>query len=90
MNQTASHSQTPEFGIKKVATTSNLFQHPKPEEMRVSVWTKTKAVLKEVAAIGLIGATVGSVTLTVQSCSDDVDRQHAAAVNHQAQFNDAK
>lgn len=90
MNQTASHSQTPEFGIKKIATTQALFQHPKPEEMRVSAWTKTKAVLKEVAAIGLIAATVGSVTLTVHSCSSDADRQHAAAVNYQAQFNDAK
>jgi hypothetical protein len=86
MNQTYSHSQTPEFDTNKSQTTSVLFQHPKPEEMRVSFWVKTKAVLKEVAAISLIGITVASTVLTVRSCSNDVDHQHAQALKHQLQF----
>ena len=86
MNQTASHSQTPEFDTNKSQTTSVLFQHPKPEEMRLSFWVKTKAVLKEVAAISLIGITVVSTVFTVRSCSNEVDRQHAAALKHQLQF----
>ena len=86
MNQIPSHSQMPEFIKNESNTKPVLFQHPKPEEMRPSFWAKTKAVLKEVAAVGVIIATISSVTLTVRSCSDDVDRQHAAALKHQLQF----
>ena len=86
MNQTASHSQTPEFDANKSQTTSVLFQPPKPEEMHLSFWAKTKAVLKEVAAISLIGITATSTVFMVHSCSNDVDRQHAQALKHQLQF----
>ena len=86
MNQTASHSQMPEFGINKSQTTSVLFQHPKPEEVRLSFWSKAKPVIKEMAAIALIGITVASTVFTVRSCSNDVDRQHAQAIKHQLQF----
>ena len=86
MNQTASHSQTPEFDTNKSQTTSILFQPPKPEEMRISFGAKAKAVFKEVAAISLIGITVVSTVFTVRSCSNDVDRQQAQAVKHQLQF----
>ena len=86
MNQTASHSQTPEFDANKSQTTSVLFQPPKPEEVRLSFWSKAKPVIKEVAAISLIGITIVSTVFTVRSCSNEVDRQHAAALKHQLQF----
>jgi len=86
MNQTHSHSQTPDFDTNKSQTTSILFQPPKPEEMRLSFWVKSKVVFKEVAAISLIGITVASTVFMVRSCSDDVDRQQAQAVKHQLQF----
>ena len=60
--------------------------HAKPEEVRLSFWSKAKPVLKELAAIALIGITVASTVLTVRSCSNDVDRQHAQALKHQLQF----
>ena len=86
MNQIPSHSQMPEFVKNESNTKPVLYQHPKPEEMRVSFWVKTKAVLKEVAAISLIGITVVSTVFTVRSCSNEVDHQHAAALKHQLQF----
>ena len=86
MNQIPSHSQMPEFVKNESNTKPVLRQHPKPEEMRVSFSAKAKAVIKEGVAIVVIVATIGSVTLMVRSCSDDVDRQHAAALKHQLQF----
>ena len=86
MNQTASHSQTPEFDTHKSQTTSVLFQPPKPEEVRLSFWSKAKPVIKEMAAIALIGITATSTVFMVHSCSNDVDRQHAQALKHQLQF----
>ena len=86
MNQIPSHSQTPEFDTNKSQTTSVLFQPPTTPEMKVSFWSKAKPVIKEVAAISLIGITVASTVLTVRSCSNDVDRQHAQALKHQLQF----
>lgn len=86
MNQIPSHSQTPEFDTNKSQTTSILFQPPKPEEMHLSFWAKTKVVFKEVMAVSLIGITVVSTLFTVRGCSDDVDRQQAQAVKHQLQF----
>jgi hypothetical protein len=86
MNQTHSHSQMPKFETNKSQTTSILFQPPKPEEIHVSFWAKAKAVLKEIAAISLIGITAASTVFMVHSCSDDVDRQQVQAVKHQLQF----
>lgn len=89
MNQTPSHSQMPTFVKNESNTKPVLRQHPKPEEMRTSFWAKTKAVIKEVVAIVVVVATIGSVTLMVHSCSDDVERQHAQAVKHQLQFSES-
>lgn len=86
MNQTASHSQMPEFGTHKSQTTSVLFQPPKPEEMRPTFGAKAKAVFKEFMAVSLIVGTAVSTVVTVRSCSDDVDRQHVQALKHQLQF----
>lgn len=86
MTQTASHSQTPEFDRNKSQTTSILFQPPKPEEMRLSFWVKSKVVFKEVAAISLISITAASTVFMVHSCSDDADHQQAQAIKHQLQF----
>ena len=86
MNQIPSHSQTPEFDTNKSQTTSVLYQHPKAEEMRPTFKAKASAILKEVAAIGLVIITMTSTVLTVRSCSDDVDHQQAMAVKHQLQF----
>ena len=86
MNQTPSHSQMPEFGTNKSPTTSVLFQHPKPEEMKLSFWAKIKPKVKELTAGLFIVAIIVSVPLTVKSCSNDVDRQHAAALKYQLQF----
>ena len=86
MNQIPSHSQMPTFIKNESNTKPVLYQHPKPEEMRVSFWSKAKPVIKEMATIALIGITVASTVLTVRSCSNDVDRQHAQAIKHQLQF----
>lgn len=86
MNDNPVQSNLPEFDTNKSQTTSILFQPPKPEEMHLSFWAKSKAVFKEVAAISLIGITVVSTVFTVRSCSNDVDRQQAMAVKHQLQF----
>ena len=86
MNHNPSHSQMPEFGTNKSPTTSVLFQHPKPEEMKLSFWAKIKPKVKELTAGLFIVAIIVSVPLTVKSCSNDVDRQHAAALKYQLQF----
>ena len=86
MNKNPSQSQMPTFVKNESNTKPVLRQHPKPEEMKVSFWSKAKPVIKEVAAISLIGITVASTVLTVRSCSNDVDRQHAQALKHQLQF----
>ena len=88
MNQNPSHSQMPEFDANKSQTTSVLFQHPPSSEQlaKSNKRAQVKAVLKEVAAISLIGITVVSTVFTVRSCSNEVDRQHAAALKHQLQF----
>jgi len=86
MNQNPSHSQTPQFDTDKSQTTSVLFQHPKPEEMRPTFGAKAKAVFKEFMAVSLIVGTAISTVVTVRSCSNDVDRQHAKALKHQLQF----
>lgn len=96
MNQTASHSQTPEFDTHKsqttecshIPSTGILYQHPPSSERlaKSNKRAKVKAFFKEVAAIALIGITATSTVLTVRSCSNDVDRQHAQALKHQLQF----
>ena len=88
MNQTYSHSQMPEFVKNESNTKPVLYQHPPSSEQlaKSNKRAQVKAVLKEVAAISLIGITVASTVFTVRSCSNEVDRQHAQAIKHQLQF----
>ena len=83
MNQTASHSQTPKFG--HIPTTGILYQQPPSSEQiaRANKAAKVKAVLKELAAVSLIGITVVSTLATVRSCSNDADRRAVEAVKFQ-------
>ena len=88
MNQTASHSQTPEFDANKSQTTSVLFQHPPSTKQitKANKWTKVKAWTQDAFLVVVLLGTIGSVPFTVRSCSNDVDRQHAQALKHQLQF----
>ncbi|MNG43675.1 hypothetical protein D3C79_14380 [compost metagenome] len=96
MNQTTPLSQTQEFDTNKsqttecshIPSTGILYQHPPSSEQlaKSNKCAKVKAVFKEVAAIALIGITATSTVLTIRSCSNDVDRQHAQALKHQLQF----
>lgn len=86
MNQIPSHSQMPTFVKNESNTKPVLFQHPTTSEMHPSFWAKTKAIIQELMAVGLVIATISSITLTVHSCSDNVNRQHAQAVQYQAKF----
>ena len=88
MNQNPSHSQTPEFDTHKSQTTSVLFQHPPSTKQisKVNKWTKAKAWMQDAFLVVVLLGTIVSVPLTVKSCSDDVDRQHAQALKHQLQF----
>jgi len=96
MNQTTPLSQTPEFDTHKsqttecshIPSTGILYQQPPSSQQiaKANKYAKVKAVFKEVAAIALIGITVASTVLTIRSCSNDVDRQHAQALKHQLQF----
>ena len=88
MNQIPSHSQMPTFIKNESNTKPVLYQHPPSSEQlaKSNKRAQVKAVLKEVAAISLIGITVVSTVFTVRSCSNEVDRQHAAALKHQLQF----
>ncbi|MEG2750059.1 MAG: hypothetical protein RR939_11785, partial [Acinetobacter sp.] len=80
MNQNPSHSQMPTFTKNESNTKPVLYQHPPSSEQlaKSNKRAKVKAVFKEVAAIALIGITATSTVLTIRSCSNDVDRQHAA------------
>ena len=86
MKETASHSNTPTFVKNESNTKPVLYQHPTEAEMRTPFGAKAKAVFKELAAIGLVVITIASPILTIRSCSDEVDRQHAQAVKYQLQF----
>ena len=86
MNQTASHSQTPEFG--HTPSTGILRQQP-PSSVQIAKTNKrakAKAWMQDILAIAVILGTIGSVPFMVRSCSDDVDRQEQVALKHQLQF----
>lgn len=76
-------SQTPVFG--HIPSTGILYQQPPSSEQitKANKVAKVKAVLKEFAAISLIGITVVSTLFTVRSCSDDADRQAVQVVKFQ-------
>jgi len=88
MNQNPSHSQMPEFGTNKSQTTSVLFQHPPSSEQlaKSNKRAKAKAWMQDAFLVVVLLGTIGSVPFTVRSCSNDVDRQHAAALKYQLQF----
>ena len=96
MNQTPSHSQTSELDANKsqttecshIPSTSILYQQPPSSQQiaKANKHAKVKAVFKEFMAISLIVGTSVSTVFTVRSCSNDVDRQHAAALKYQLQF----
>ncbi|MDN5512810.1 hypothetical protein [Acinetobacter sp.] len=66
-------------------STGILYQQPPSSEQiaKANKVAKVKAVLKEFAAISLIGITVVSTLFTVRSCSDDADRQAVQVVKFQ-------
>ena len=96
MNQIPSHSQMSEFDANKsqttecshIPSTGILYQQPPSSQQiaKANKRAKVKAVFKEFMAISLIVGTSVSTVVTVRSCSNDVDRQHAQALKHQLQF----
>ena len=90
MNQTASHSQTPEFG--HIPSTGILRQQP-PSSVQIAKTNKrakAKAWMQDTMAVLVVLGTIGSVPLMVRSCADDVDRQAVEAVKFQAQVGGVK
>jgi len=96
MNQTHSHSQTPEFDTNKsqttecshIPSTGILYQQP-PSSVQIAKTNKrakAKAWMQDTLAVAVILGTIGSVPFMVRGCSNDVDRQQAQAVKHQLQF----
>lgn len=85
MNQTPSHSQTPEFG--HIPATGILYQQPPSSEQiaKANKIAKAKVFFKELAAVSLIGITVVSTLATVRSCSNDADRRAVEAVKFQVE-----
>ena len=96
MNQTTPLSQTTEFDASEsqttecshIPSTGILYQQPPSSQQlaKSNKRAKVKAVFKEFMAISLIVGTSVSTVVTVRSCSNDVDRQHAQALKHQLQF----
>ena len=97
MNQNPSHSQTPELDANKsqttectlnIPSTGILYQHPPSSQQiaKANKQAKVKVFFKEFMAVSLIVGTAISTVVTVRSCSNDVDRQHAQALKHQLQF----
>ena len=97
MNQPPSNSQTSELDANKsqttecalnIPSTGILYQQPPSSQQiaKANKQAKVKAFFKEFMAISLIVGTSVSTVFTVRSCSNDVDRQHAAALKYQLQF----
>jgi hypothetical protein len=75
MKQTASHSQTPQFGVNKSATSARLYQHPTLEEQRPTGW---KNVVSNISMITVSAVCFGGSTfLLLKGCADEQDRQTA-------------
>jgi hypothetical protein len=83
MNQTPSHSQTPEFG--HIPSTGILYQQPPSSEQiaKANRRNKLNARISGFFAASLIGITVVSTLATVRSCSNDADRRAVQAVKFQ-------
>lgn len=75
MKQTASHSQTPQFGVNKSATSARLYQHPTLEEQRPTGW---KNVVSNISMITVLAVCFGGSTfLLLKGCADEQERQTA-------------
>jgi hypothetical protein len=86
MNQTPSHSQTPEIG--HIPATGILYQQPPSTQQiaKANRWNKFKAFMRDAIAVVVFSSPILATPFMVRSCSDDVDRQYAQAVKHQLQF----
>lgn len=87
MNQTASHSQTPEFG--HIPQTGILYQQPPSSEQiaQANKRNKFKACMRDVIAVVVFSSPILATPFMVRSCSDDVDRQTLQAVKFQMGVN---
>ena len=90
MNKTASHSNTPQFSADKSQTTARLHQHPTPAEMKVTFSQKAKAWGQNFIAGAVVLTCISTPIFIIRGCAGDVDRQHAQAVQYQAQFGGGK
>ena len=90
MNQPSSHSNTPQSGTHKSQTTARLYQHPTPAEMKVTFSEKAKAWGQDLIAGAIVIACISTPIFLIRGCANDVDRQHAQAVQYQAQFGGGK
>ncbi|MGE8541932.1 MAG: hypothetical protein ACN6NX_11545 [Acinetobacter sp.] len=90
MNQHISHSNTPQLSADKSQTTARLYQHPTPAEMKVTLIQKAKAWGQDLFAAAVVLACISTPIFVIRGCAEDVDRQHAQAVQYQAQFGGGK
>ena len=90
MDQPVSHSNLPEFSSNKSQTTQILYQEPTASEMTISFAQKAKSWWQNFIAVAIVIACISSPILIIRGCADEVDRQHAQAVQYQAQFGNGK
>lgn len=90
MNQHVSHSNLPKFNSNKSQTTAILYQQPTAGEMKISRMQKVKNLAHNIVAATLVIGCISSPIFVIRGCADDVDRQHAQAVQYQAKFGVAK
>lgn len=90
MNKTESHSNTPAFSKNESNTKPVLYQHPTAEEMKVPFIQKAKVWGQDIIAAAVILTCISTPIFIIRGCADEVDRQHAQAVQYQAQFGSGK
>lgn len=90
MTEHISHSNTPQFSADKSQTTARLYQHPTPAEMKVTFIQKAKAWGQDLFAAAVVLTCISTPIFVIRGCAEDVDRQHAQAVQYQAQFGSGK
>lgn len=78
MKQTASHSNTPEFGVRKSATSAILYQEPTKEEMSPrSNWFSNFCMTMVLVVIGC-----SMVFLGLTGCADEQIHQSTTVAKH--------
>ncbi|RKG31465.1 hypothetical protein [Acinetobacter tianfuensis] len=90
MNQRVSHSNLPKFNANKSQTSEILYQQPTAGEMKTPALGKAKNFAHNLIAVALVIGCISSPIYMIRGCADDVDRQHAQAVQYQAQFGVSK